>query len=62
MPEWLTMKELLITKKYPMNMKELKKLLDKRMSNGLVKYIDKLGRCLVIKRVDFEKWLQEQGE
>ncbi len=43
-------------------MPKLRKLLLNRKQNGLNKYIKKLGRCLVIKSEDFEKWLQEKGE
>jgi len=62
MHDWITMKELVFCRKYPLTMPKLRKLLLNRKQNGLNQYIKKLGRCLVIKPEDFEKWLQEKGE
>ncbi|MHA1347899.1 MAG: hypothetical protein ACTSO3_15970 [Candidatus Heimdallarchaeaceae archaeon] len=60
-PKYLTTKDVAIYYKNIFTKDAVKNLFYNRRSNGLAKYVKKVGKKrLVIKTVDFEKWLESK--
>ena len=60
--QFMTIKQFIESKKYPISMGKMRKLLAKREDNGFNFVVRRMGKKLLIRPDLFEQWLDMQKE